>query len=66
MNDQTYICAICLSEIANANRPLRLFCGHVFCAYCISEWFRHTENISNITCPLCRDHPESIPHTITT
>jgi len=45
-------CPICLNEINDEN-TLRLYCGHVFCIGCITEYGAR-EASSSPSCPCCR------------
>ncbi|CAG8982906.1 hypothetical protein HYALB_00002923 [Hymenoscyphus albidus] len=61
-----YACPICQDnigetivlgdrEVAMAERPLRMLCGHIFGHLCIEGWFRACEVSEEIpNCPLCR------------
>ena len=42
-------CAICLNFMIE---PVKLKCGHRFCAYCITAAAKHNRLMK---CPLCRD-----------
>lgn len=45
-------CAICLIQYESA---VKLKCGHIFHAKCISEWLKNTK-----TCPMCRQPGEFV------
>lgn len=45
-------CPICLGETV---LPVETNCGHIFCANCIVQYWRHTNTTySKIKCPMCR------------
>ncbi|XP_028628163.1 E3 ubiquitin-protein ligase RNFT1 isoform X2 [Grammomys surdaster] len=45
-SDMDGICSICQAEF---QKPVLLFCQHIFCEECITLWFNREK-----TCPLCR------------
>lgn len=45
-SDMDGICPICQAEF---QKPVLLFCQHIFCEECITLWFNREK-----TCPLCR------------
>ena len=48
INDE---CAICIQNITNETQ---LICNHSFCAPCILNYGKHTFNLVDILCPICR------------
>jgi hypothetical protein len=44
-------CAICMENIEN---EVQLICSHSFCAHCMINYGKHTFNMVNIICPMCR------------
>ncbi|KAJ5239702.1 hypothetical protein N7468_004321 [Penicillium chermesinum] len=42
-------CSICLEQMENGQRILKLLCGHYYHDACVSEWFENKR-----TCPICR------------
>ncbi|XP_063154100.1 E3 ubiquitin-protein ligase RNF170-like [Candoia aspera] len=44
-------CPICLQT---ANFPVETNCGHLFCGYCLIEYWKHGSLLRAISCPLCR------------
>ncbi|XP_034271092.1 E3 ubiquitin-protein ligase RNF170-like [Pantherophis guttatus] len=50
-------CPICLQT---ANFPAETNCGHVFCGYCLIEYWKHGSWLSAINCPLCRQKVVSL------
>lgn len=44
-------CAICMENIQNETQ---LICSHSFCAHCLINYGKHTFNMVNILCPMCR------------
>ncbi|KAI4200270.1 MAG: hypothetical protein LQ350_004018 [Teloschistes chrysophthalmus] len=51
------VCTICTNPYqANGERPIELWCGHVFGEECITNWLRRSNS-----CPHCRDMPLDMP-----
>ncbi len=46
------LCAVCLCDVAPAQRCVLLQCAHVFCIGCIEAWAARGAR----ACPLCRAH----------
>ncbi len=44
-------CAICMENIQNETQ---LICSHSFCAHCLINYGKHTFNMVDIQCPMCR------------
>jgi len=44
-------CPICMDNIRN---EVQLICSHSFCASCLLNYGKHTFNMINILCPMCR------------
>uniref|UniRef100_A0A672HX64 RING-type domain-containing protein n=1 Tax=Salarias fasciatus TaxID=181472 RepID=A0A672HX64_SALFA len=46
--EEDCICPLCYDFFTD---PVLLLCGHSFCTYCLTEWWKQS---SNQACPLCK------------
>uniref|UniRef100_UPI00398EC59E RING finger protein 225-like n=1 Tax=Pristiophorus japonicus TaxID=55135 RepID=UPI00398EC59E len=54
-------CIICFSPYDNVFKlPKLLGCGHTFCLECLARINVSSDNVSSVTCPVCR-HPTPLP-----
>ena len=49
INKEDMSCPICLENMKDVDRCLKLDCGHIFCEKCIYKWFERKK-----TCPVCK------------
>lgn len=47
----TDVCPICLSQL---ERPVRISCGHAYCAGCIMRYFEYIMKKGKCECPMCK------------
>ena len=48
------VCSICIHEMIDRERVIRLPCSHVFHATCWQDFMQHEAGASRILCPNCR------------
>ncbi|KAJ1605403.1 hypothetical protein OJ253_3191 [Cryptosporidium canis] len=48
-SDDAPLCTVCLSEVNEGERVVKLDCQHIFHHQCIKEWFK-----MSVICPLCK------------
>nr|XP_022916060.1 zinc-binding protein A33 [Onthophagus taurus] len=46
------VCPICLSELMI---PVRISCGHAYCASCIIKYFEYILKRGKVECPMCKE-----------